>query len=294
MADQKNDGGDSRLQALFQTEPWDWPEDTNAYVVGILRDRGALEPDRIKAAHIAGDMVVVDDEAAEALLAVVSDAREPDGLRAQSAIALGPALEDFEENNGDFIEEPAISEHVFRNIDSTFRRVYNDPSTPKEVRRRVLEAAVRATQEWHSEAVRRAFAEDDIDWTVTALFCAGNIDAFQEEVLKALESDDDDILFEAVRAAGNLELQEAWPRVAQILESPSCDKELLLAALEAAPSVGQEVSMELIAQYLDHEDEEIADAAQEALVFIGDNDGDFEDEEDDLKGEDGFEDEEDK
>ena len=112
------------------------------------------------AAHMAGDLVVIDDEIAAALLETALDHDEPEELRGQAAIALGPALEEV-----DTLEEEApISLGVFESTQKALHSGYADASVPKLVRRRMLEASVRAPRDWHAAAVRSAYASDDPEW----------------------------------------------------------------------------------------------------------------------------------
>ena len=42
-----------------------------------------------------------------------------------------------------------------------------DSSIPKQVRRRILEASVRAPEDWHQNAIRAAYSSGDKDWMLT-------------------------------------------------------------------------------------------------------------------------------
>jgi uncharacterized protein (UPF0147 family) len=65
-------------------------------------------------------------------------------------------------------EEGPITEPTFRQIQSTLQILYQDPRVPQEVRRRVLEASIRAPQPWHTDALREAYARGDPEWKLTA------------------------------------------------------------------------------------------------------------------------------
>jgi len=129
---------------------------------------------------------------------------------------------------------------------------------------------VRAREAWHAGAVRAAYHSGDAAWRRTAVFCMGFVDGFEEEILEALESEDPEVRFEAVRSAGLQAVYAAWPRIHAILRSARSDRALILAAISAAASIRYDDSDELAAalgDLPDSDDEEIADAALEALMM---------------------------
>ena len=108
-----------------------------------------------------------------------------------------------------------------------------DASVPEDVRRRILEASVRAPQDWHQDAIRAAYASDDDAWRLTAVFCMRFVRGFDEQILEALDSENPDIHYEAVCAAGSWEVDAAWPHITALVTSRKTEKSLLLAAIEA-------------------------------------------------------------
>src|ERR1035441_1570689 len=116
------------LKTLLDTPPWDWPRDAGRMFRKILIDRRANESDRLIAAGLAGDFTVINDDLADALVAVVRSADEPEQLRAKAAISFGPILEHA---NTDGFEDPddvPITERTFRNIQGSLRKLYRDRS----------------------------------------------------------------------------------------------------------------------------------------------------------------------
>jgi len=69
------------LKTLLDTPPWDWPKDAGRMFRKILINQRADESDRLVAAELAGDFTVINDDLADALLAVVGSADEPEQLR---------------------------------------------------------------------------------------------------------------------------------------------------------------------------------------------------------------------
>ena len=122
------------LKTLQDTPPWDWPRDAGKKFQEILIDHQANETDRLIAAELAGCLTVINDQLADALMAVIRRPDEPEQLRAAAAIALGPVLEQAET---DGFEDPRdvmpITQRTFRTIQESLHKLYFDNSIPKEV-----------------------------------------------------------------------------------------------------------------------------------------------------------------
>jgi HEAT repeat protein len=119
----------------------------------------------------------------------------------------------------------------------------------------------------------------------------GFVDGFEPQILEALKSDDPELKLEAVRAAGNQGVEKAWPHIRALLRSRRTNRNLLLVAIEAAGSMDDEEAMEILYELNESDDEEIAEAAEDALTFAG-LDDDEEGEEDEFGDDDEGEDEE--
>lgn len=258
------------VKTLQDTPPWEWPEDARETIHRLLLDQRADESDRLLATELAGNTVVMDDEIAGSLLAILRSSAEPERLRGRAAISLGPALEiaDTEEVDGEFDDPDAVpvTEPTFHEIQNSLEELYRDEKTPKEVRRRILEASVRAPRDWHLDAIQAAYSSGDKDWMLTAVFGMGWIRGFDRQIMEALESADAHIHYEAVVAAGKQELDAAWPHVAALVEDRSTPKPLLLAAIEAVGEIRpREAGVVLIELHDSTHDKEIAEAADEAM-----------------------------
>jgi hypothetical protein len=253
------------LKNLLDTPPWDWPRDAGRLFLKILIDRRANESDRLVVATLAGDFTVINDDLADALLAVVSSSIEPERLRARAAISLGPVLEHADTSGFEDPDDVPITERTFRKIQDTLQKLYLDSSTPKEVRRRILEASVRAPEEWHKDAIRNAYSREDKEWVLTAVFAMRWVRGFDNQILAALKSADPELHYEAVNAAGNWELDAAWPHIVQLVKNTHTPRPLLLAAIGAAGGIRPAEARKLLADLAVSDDEEIAEAAGEAI-----------------------------
>jgi hypothetical protein len=252
------------LKTLENIPSWEWPDEAQTLILDTLSDKRARESDRVLAAGLGGDLTVMNDELAEILLAIVSSIDESDELRSKAAISLGPALEEADMNSFDEPEELQISKQVFDGIQETFHRFFLDQTGSKEVRRRILEASVRSPQPWHADEVRKAYDDGDEEWRLTAVFCMRYIKGFDDQIIEALENENSDIQYEAVRASAAWEIKGCWPSVARLLKK-NTDKFTLLAAIEAAAAIHPEDISEILGDFLESDDEDIADAALDAI-----------------------------
>jgi hypothetical protein len=274
------------LKTLQERPPWDWPEGTDKMLLDTLRDPQTTESDRLIAVELAGDFTVINDQLAATLLSILRRDDASEELRAQAAIALGPVLDHADTYGFDDPDDVPITHATFDNICEALHTLYADTEVPADVRRMVLEAAVRAPQDWHAQAIRAAHASGDEAWQLTATFCMQFIPGFDAQILQALESENPDIQYEAVCAAGNWEIDAAWPHIAALVLSEDTDKPLLLAAIEAAACIRPQEAVELLEDLGDSDDEDIVEAVEEATamaagVFDEEDDDEDEDQEDD-------------
>src|SRR5712691_6091344 len=253
------------LKILQDTPPWDWPRDAGKRFQEILIDPQANESDRLLAAELAGDFTVINDELADTLMTIMRSPNEPEELRARAAIALGPVLEQADTDGFEDPDDVPITQRAFRSIQATLQGLYFDNRTPQLVRRRVLEASVRAPQSWHPDAIRAAYSSGDKDWMLTAVFSMRWVRGFDDQILEALKSADPEIHYEAVEAAGNWGLAAAWSHIVALVHDAAAPKPLLLASIGAVASIRPTEARRILVDLADSNDEEIAEAAGEAI-----------------------------
>jgi hypothetical protein len=257
------------LRVLGDNPPWEWPEEADEIIIGILRDDNADGSERLLAAELGGDFTIINEELVDALLSIVLRGDETEELRCQAVLSLGPVLEYAYTDGFDDPEEVQISEGTFRRLQESLRKLYLDTDMAKNVRRRILEASVRAPQDWHQDAVRAAYSLDDELWRLTAVFCMRFIHGFDHQIIEALESENPETHYQAVCAAGVWGLDAAWSHVSGLLTSEDTDKPLLLAAIEAVASIRPQEAAEILTDFIDSEDEDIAEETLEALTLSG-------------------------
>jgi hypothetical protein len=253
------------LKALRDTPPWDWPRDAAEEFQEILIDHQADKTDRLIAAELAGDLTVINDDLADALTAIIRSPDEPEQLRARAAIALGPVLEQADTDGFDDPDDVPISQRTFRNIQDLLQKLYFDNSIPKEVRRPILEASVRAPESWHQNAIRAAYSSGDKEWILTAVFSMRWVRGFDDQILEALKTADPEIHYQAVEAAGAWGLAAAWSHIVALVHGAATPKPLLLAAISAVASIRPAEAGSVLIDLADSDDEEIAEAVDEAI-----------------------------
>jgi len=266
------------LDRLQNTPPWDWPRDADTILLKPLRDPKATAADRELAAELAGDVTVINDDLAAALLAILRNNRESDELRGRSAVAFGPVLESVDVDGlvdpDDPVDpdgpadpaSPPISDDTLHNIQETLTTLYQDTGIPKHVRRRALEASVRAEQDWHVDAIRAAYTSSELDWRVTAVFAMRYWSGFDDQILESLASDNADIHYQAVCAAGVWEIDAAWRHVLDLAMAEETEKRLRLAAIEAVAAIRPDEAGDALDELSMSDDEDIAFAVEEALA----------------------------
>ena len=245
------------------------------------------DPDEETRAAILDEISLdMDDETAQALLEIAaSDAGEE--ARDRAIVALGPVIEEcgdeYMEGAIDFGPEmePPVSRETFASIVARIRGLYSDEKQPKLLRRRAFEVLIRDPQPWHREAIQEPFASADDDWRRTAVFAMGHITGFEREIAATVETAEEPLLFEAVRAAGQMEVSAAAPRIRALAKSGDADLDTRITAIYALPHVDPD-SFELLESLEQSRNRDIAEAAGEAVqeLLLSTDTGDDEEEED--------------
>ncbi len=256
----------NQLRLLEAVPMWEWPEHAGQWI------RAGLDGDdelREAAVHLAHN--VMDDDLARVMLRLLRTDPVAE-IAGAAAIALGPALEECDIEYADDLgglefleEEMALSRPMFTEVCEALEAMFHDADRPELVRRRVLEAAVRAPQEWLAGAVRASYQSEDYQWQATAVFCMGWIPGFDDSILEALGSADERVRREALVAAGSRELQAAGLEVLGVAGDEEENRNLRLAAIKALELLTPPGSQELLEDLSGDGDEEIAGAVEEAL-----------------------------
>ena len=256
---------DMDLKTLKKTPSWEWPDNADGFLIGVLGDENADPADRMIAAELAGEFSVAGDKMADALLSVIKSNHENERLRTKAVSSLGPGLEYADMMEFEDPDDIMISEKTFKKIQGTLRKLYMDAGVSAFLRRRILEASVRAPQTWHQNAVRVAYKSGVEEWKITAVFCMRYVKGFDKQILESVKDRNPEIECHAIYAAGNWELNDAWPYIVSLLSAYKTPKNLLLAAIEAAATIRPSEASPLLRDLLDSDDQDIVDTVYEAV-----------------------------
>jgi HEAT repeat protein len=146
------------------------------------------------------------------------------------------------------------------------------------VRRRALEAISFSSRDEVPSLIEKAFQSKDISWQISALFAMGrSMDnaRWEKAVLENIPSPDSEISFEAVRAAGEMELQSARTLLMEMLKDyEELDDDVRGAVIWSLSQIGGEgvrKKLEELAGELDDDEEiEYIEEALENLEFTED------------------------
>jgi HEAT repeat protein len=216
------------------------------------------------------------------------------GVRAAAASALGRYVYLGE------LEE--LSPAVRRRLEDTLLAVVSGADEP-DVRRRALEAVAYSSRPEVPPLVEAAYHADDLKLQVSAVFAMGrNADArrWARPVRAELASREPELRFEAARAAGELELTDAGPALADL--AGDSDTQVREAAIWSLGQIGGDYARETLENLLEHakdvDEREFIEEALDNLNFTdevhafsvfavdGADDGDDDELPDDLLGED--------
>lgn len=135
-----------------------------------------------------------------------------------------------------------------------------------EVRRRALEAISFSGRPEVPPLIEQAYDSPEPKLRVSAVFAMGRSadPSWGERVIAELENDDSEIRFEAVRAAGELELRDAVPALKRRLDDE--DTQIHEAAIWSLGQVGGDDARDALLDLLDEtEDENEREYIEEAL-----------------------------
>lgn len=257
------------LEILQRLPLWEWPESATSLLVTTLQSASASVEERTTAAQLSAGIVAMNDDLADILLAIVCNQDEPDALRGTAAISLGPGLEEFDWDEPDD-EDASLTTATVDLIQERFKAIINDDSVPLLVRRRVLEAAVRISRDWHSSAVQGAWDDGHPDWRLTAVFCMSYVRGFDSQIIEALTDANTEVVACAMRAAGAYGVKAAWPTVNAILTEDAADETLLLAALEAATGLrSKSQALAILDRFVRHTSADVRNQAKDLTAELG-------------------------
>jgi HEAT repeat protein len=129
-----------------------------------------------------------------------------------------------------------------------------------------LESLAYVSNEEVEQLIREAYASENQALRVTAVLAMGRSgdrqysDVIHKELPNVLPA----MRLEAARAAGELEISDAVPELGKLLDDP--DPEVALVAIGALGQIGGESARQILQRAAESDDDEIVEAAEEALA----------------------------
>jgi hypothetical protein len=251
------------LRALVEITEASFEADFNNIFRFCLGD----EDEEVRAQAIEG---LWEDESVSILRSLIGLLRgDPSFLvRARAAAGLGRfvLLAELDELDSELGAE--VREVLLRTI--------NDPQEVLEVRRRAVEAISFSGEEGVRKIIEAAYQDEAQKMRVSAVFAMGrSVDPYwSETLLRELKNPDPEMRYEAARACGELELKEAVPTLARLIDDT--DREVQGAAIWALGRIGGRGARRVLQACCESDDEIVAEAAEEALSELEFAEGIFE------------------
>ena len=197
-----------------------------------------------KLAGIFGDLLVNDPS---------------EGVRANAADALGRfvLLGELEE----------ISKRVFDRTVALLMDQYNRDLSD-EIRQQILRSLSYCGMDEIADLIRAAYNTGKKAWKIAALEAMGRSadTRWKTQVLESLSGTDADLEYEAIRAAGELELKSARSTLLRLLAEEIDNNDVYYQTIWALSKIGGESVRETLQDLLEHsEDEEEIDILETAL-----------------------------
>jgi len=138
-----------------------------------------------------------------------------------------------------------------------------------ELRRRALEAIANCGHPDIRQMILEMYEHHDIPLRMSAIFAMGRTcdTAWAPDIIREMNSSEPQLQYEAIRAAGHLELAEAVPHINRLIEETE-DSEILEIAIWALGEIGSEAARQTLTNIITwaeaENEEELLEAAQEA------------------------------
>lgn len=165
----------------------------------------------------------------------------------------------------DLIREGELPEEDFLRVKDFLIGLVRDEGQPLDSQRFAIEALSFLNEPEVQDLIEAAYAHPDTKMKVSAIFAMGRQGGrrWADTLLKELDSEVEELQYEAVRAAGEACLGQAAPQLKELALVD--DKDLQLEAIWALGKIGGEDVSEFLYDLADDEDEEVREMAEAAL-----------------------------
>lgn len=185
-------------------------------------------------------------------------------LRAVTASVLGKYVYRGELDKIEKEQQQEIEDHLLTVLDN---------EGPRKVQRRALEAISFSSREEVRDQILKAYHKDEDEWVASALFAMGRSydHDYTDLVVEKLQHTSPNIRLEAVRACGELTIEDAVPIILDLLNDLP---EIRGAAIWTLSQIGGEEAgpalRDLLEDQITAEEEELIHQALERLDFLED------------------------
>lgn len=260
-----------RLKAIEE-----WPRDSDEILLEIINNNKISMRTRQEAIEFASDLAVVDLKVVRAFCTIIKNSEESYELRSSAISGLSDILAEvsspeyqaeikFVDPNEDIIK---ISD--FDEVRQLLQQIFYNKHEIPEIKRRALEVSATLPDIWHSEAIKEAYADGDVAWRLTALYCMRFVDGFEKEICQELLSRNADMQQYALIAVKMKKIASVWPQVRGIIEAERINEDVFYAALEAGIAINPQAMPEILTSLSDFDDPDWQDdvlAARELLNY---------------------------
>lgn len=191
-----------------------------------------------------------------------------DGVRSAAAQGLGRFV--LAGELGD------LPEDALKEVEQAILRVCRQADMTSELYLRAFESIAYSGLEEVAELIEKTAKQEQVALQAAALFAMGRSgdDRWNKIVLRSLNSDVPQLQFEAARAAGELMLESAVPRLVEL--SQIDDVEIQEAAITSLGDIGGQTAMQVLTQLASSLDnDELLEVVEDAISMAALSTGDF-------------------
>ncbi|MBC8248832.1 MAG: HEAT repeat domain-containing protein [Anaerolineales bacterium] len=158
-----------------------------------------------------------------------------------------------------------IKPRPFALVREALLETIHSPFEHLEVRRRAIETIAYSSDEGVREIIETAYYDEDERMRTSAVLAMGRSadPSWADLVINELESSRPEMRYEAATASGELELLDAIPLLANLVNDP--DREVLEAAIWALGQIGGNEARRILHDCYREDDEFLCEAVEEAL-----------------------------
>jgi HEAT repeat protein len=163
-----------------------------------------------------------------------------------------------------------FSQSLARQAQNAAIRQYRNPKEDVDVRRRALEALANSSRDEVAGLIEDAYSQNDTRMRASAIYAMGRScdDKWSDAVLSELDSDDPAVRYEAVRASGELGLEESIPQIAALLVDG--ERQFIEMAVWSLGEIGGAEAQRLLNSLVEYaeerDDSELLELVEDAIA----------------------------